>query len=120
LDASALLAFVLGEPGGDSVDLEGAGLSAVNWSEVLQKVYSRNVDSPGFREALTVMDLAILPFDAGQADAAAEIWAATRQHGLSLGDTACLALAQLHGVPAVTADIRWVDLQLGIPIQMIR
>ena len=44
----------------------------------------------------------------------------TREAGLSLGDRACLALAQRLGKPAVTADRRWTALNLGIKIELLR
>jgi len=49
LDASALLAFLHEEPGGEAVPpaLEGARVSAVNWSEVLEKSLQRQVDIGG-------------------------------------------------------------------------
>jgi len=40
--------------------------------------------------------------------------------GLSLGDRACIALAEQTGGVAVTADRRWTDAALGIEIQLIR
>ncbi len=54
LDASALLAFLHGEPGADAVEavLRGAAISAVNWSEVLQRLYWRKVDAAGMLEDL--------------------------------------------------------------------
>lgn len=39
---------------------------------------------------------------------------------LSLGDRACLALARTRGVPAMTSDRTWTQLQIGIEIRLIR
>ncbi|MBW4515155.1 MAG: hypothetical protein KME11_08010 [Timaviella obliquedivisa GSE-PSE-MK23-08B] len=49
LDASALLAMLNGEPGGASVEpyLMGAGISSVNWSEVIQKLLAKKVITTG-------------------------------------------------------------------------
>ena len=47
LDASAILSFLQGEPGSDVVEAaldEGASCSAVNWSEVAQKVRTSGRD----------------------------------------------------------------------------
>jgi PIN domain nuclease of toxin-antitoxin system len=122
LDASAVLALLLDEAGSETLRglIEDAGISAVNWSEVLQKVYARAVDTSGLREALIAMRLSIVPFDANQADVAAGLWAATRERGLSLGDTACLALGRTNGVPVLTAERNWGGLDLGVAIQVIR
>jgi PIN domain nuclease of toxin-antitoxin system len=40
--------------------------------------------------------------------------------GLSLGDRACLALARMRRLPAVTADRAWARLDLGIAIELVR
>ncbi len=62
----------------------------------------------------------IIPFDAQQAESAARLWTLTHRRGLSLGDRACLALAQLAGVPAVTTDRAWKGLHVGVKIQVVR
>ena len=122
LDSSALLAFLHSEPGGDVVEplLRGAAISAVNWSEVLRQLYHRRVDTSGLMEDLTALQVDIVPFDASQADTAARLWAVTNIKGLSLGDRACLALALRNGVPAITADRVWNNLDVGVTIQLIR
>ncbi len=88
-----LLAFLHGEPGGDTVQplLSGAAISAVNWSEVLQR--PRHVETAGLLEDLVALRLEIVSFDADQAETAAGLWTSIHRKGLSLGDRACLALA---------------------------
>jgi ribonuclease VapC len=122
LDASALLAMMKGEPGGASVEayLMGAGISSVNWSEVIQKLLAQNVVTTGLREALGELGLTILPFTAEQAELAASLWATTQSLGLSLGDRSCLALALELNVPVITADKAWEGLSLPVSVQMIR
>lgn len=122
LDASALLAAMLDEPGGASVAdaLDSSAMSAVNWSEVLQKAIGKGVDTNGLRAELESLGLGILPFGADEAELAAKLWPHTQLLGLSLGDRACLALAQKLGVPAVTADRSWTQLELGIDVRVIR
>jgi PIN domain nuclease of toxin-antitoxin system len=39
---------------------------------------------------------------------------------LSLGDRACLALAQRLNVPALTADHAWTEVRLDVAVQLIR
>ncbi|MFQ4166233.1 MULTISPECIES: PIN domain-containing protein [Nostocales] len=36
------------------------------------------------------------------------------------GDRACLALGQFLGLPVLTTDRAWADLELGINVQVIR
>ena len=44
-----------------------------------------------------------------------------KRFGLSICDRACLALAKSRGLPVLTADRVWLDMQsLGIEIQVIR
>lgn len=73
LDASALLAWLHDEPGGDQVEalLEVAVMSAVNWSEVLQKSVARGVAVEGLREDLEALGLQIEPFTIRDAEIAA-------------------------------------------------
>jgi len=40
--------------------------------------------------------------------------------GLSLGDRACLALADAMGCPAVTADRAWSSIDIGVSVVLIR
>ena len=49
LDASALLAWLHRESGGELVGtvLDGASISAVNWSEVIQKSLQKGVEVQG-------------------------------------------------------------------------
>lgn len=106
LDASALLAFLQGEPGADLVeDLLGATESvcgAANWSEVAQQVRQRGGDWELARALLLSYGLVIEPVLEVDAEAAAELWAS--QPHLSLGDRLCLALARRLAREVVTAD----------------
>ena len=122
LDASALLALLQGEPGGEVVEelMETAAISSVNWSEVIQKTLDRQADIEGLRQQLEALGLEVLPFTAVVAETTARLRSATRQAGLSLGDRACLATAAVLGLPAVTADRVWPDLGLPIEIRVVR
>lgn len=122
LDASALLAMLQEEPGGGLVQelLETAAISSVNWSEVTQKALERQADVEGLRHELEALGLEIVPFTAVLAEATAQLRSGTRQAGLSLGDRACLALAAVLGLPAVTADRIWPDLGLPLKIRVVR
>lgn len=111
-----------GEPGGRPVEavLEHSVMTTVNWSEVVQKVIARGLDATGLGADLGALGLGILPFDAGDAEHAARLWAKTRAAGLSLGDRACLAVAHRLDLPAVTVDRAWADLDLDVEIQVWR
>ena len=127
LDASALLALLRHEDGGERVAKElprGAAISALNWAEVL----ARLVDLGGDPVEITTRALPaaaaaaveVVPFDDAGARETARLRAKTRSLGLSLADRAALALAKTRGVPVLTADRAWRSLRLPIKIEVIR
>lgn len=122
LDASALLALLHAEPGGELVEpvLERAAISSVNWSEVAQKSIERGKPPGSLREDLEALGLQIVPFTTQEAEMAAQLREGTRHLGLSLGDRACLATAIILRARPITADRRWRDLDIGVPVQLVR
>ena len=121
LDASALLAMLVGEPGGDAVAslLSMALVSAVNWSEVLQKARQHGADVAGLREDLESVGMELVPFGASEAAVAADIWHRGSRN-LALADRACLATAMIRGWTVLTADRAWNRLSLGVDVEVIR
>lgn len=122
LDASALLSYLQREPGGEVVDreLNGAVISSVNWSEVLQKALARGVDTSGLGADLAALGLTIEPFTVEDGERAASLWMLTRPLGLSLGDRACIALGLRLNLPILTADRTWIQLAIAVLIRTIR
>lgn len=95
-------------------------MSTVNWSEVYQRWLARGVDVTDLRADMEALGIEVVPFTVEDAEQAAELWRMTRQQGLSLGDRACLGLARRLGLPVLTADRAWLDLDLGVDVQAIR
>jgi PIN domain nuclease of toxin-antitoxin system len=123
LDASALLAYLQRERGHLAVAplLEGAAISAVNLSEVLQKAMAAGVLVQGLEADLHAVGVRVHAFDTEDAASAAELWSSTRKLGLSLGDRACLALARRLHVPAYTADRAWTAVKVpGVVVRTVR
>lgn len=125
LDTSAVLAFLLQEPGGDEVAtlLEGrAIISAVNVQELLVKLLSKGMTSRHARLTIQSLNLECHPHSMEDAEASAELTEHTKAKGLSLGDRSCLALAGKLGLPAVTADRVWSELAetVGVSVRVIR
>lgn len=120
LDASVLLAWLQDEPGAGVVEAElaAATMSSVNWAEVLQKSLAHGVDIAGLREELEALGLAIVPFEAEDAERAARLW--LPGSSLSLADRACLALGLRHGLPVWTADRAWTQVTHGADVRLIR
>lgn len=122
LDSSAVLALVWREPGAPAVAavMPQARISAVNLAEVVQKLVDRNVDDHTVRAIVDGLGLVAEPFDADQALHAGLLRRIARPKGLSLGDRACLALGRRHGLPVLTADRVWAELDLGVEVVLIR
>jgi ribonuclease VapC len=128
LDASALLAYLRDESGADVVAdsvAAGAVISTVNLGEVLSRVADRGADAARVARQMTdrgLLDgaIAVEPFTSADAIEVARLRPLTRDHGLSLGDRACLALARRLGAPVLTADSAWSKLDLPIKLRQIR
>ncbi len=122
IDASALLALLNAEPGADIVAeaLPGGVISAVNLSEVVAKLCEAGMPENAIHQALQPLGLEIVPFDEEQAYQAGLLRTATQDMGVSLGDRACLSLAKMLGVVAITADRMWAGLSVGATIRVIR
>ena len=90
------------------------------YREVVSRLIDRGWPNDVARERIAEVAFEPVAFDADAAYAASLLRPLTRQAGLSLGDRACLALAQRLGVPAITADRAWTTLGLPITVQVIR
>ena len=122
LDASAVLARTLQEPGADRVDtvIDGAWISAVNVTEVVQRLIEGEMDEMSAVALLDTLPCKIAIFDRADAYHAALLRRETQKRGLSLGDRACLALGKRLGLPVYTADRAWAELDLGVEVVLIR
>lgn len=123
LDASALLALLNQERGSERVAAiitDKAAMSTVNFSEVVAKLSNDGMPNEMIRDLLDSLELEVIDFDTELAYQTGLLRPLTKHAGLSLGDRACLALAQHLRLPALTTDRVWDALSLGIPVQVIR
>ncbi|WP_293681082.1 type II toxin-antitoxin system VapC family toxin [uncultured Phenylobacterium sp.] len=122
LDASAILARILDEPGCEIVDrvIGGAVISAVNLTEVAQRLVDLGVDDALVIDTIGAFSFQVVGLDEALALQAGLMRRATRSRGLSLADRACLALGLRLGLPVYTADRAWADLDLGVEVVLIR
>jgi len=124
LDASALLALLLAEPGGDRVRpvLDGSLLCAVNLAEIVSYFAKLGAARTDIGAMLRPLPIRVVAADAGLSYDAGMLRPLTLQGGLSLGDRYCLALARREAVPALTAERRWADVAAaaGVTVEVIR
>jgi ribonuclease VapC len=122
LDASALLAWLLEEPGWEVVDplLSTAVLSTVNLAEVWQKLDQHRVVADRALRRVRLLGVRTEPFSDSDAVLAARLWPGGRRVGLSLGDRCCLAVAARLGRTALTADRSWAGLAVSVDVRVIR
>jgi PIN domain nuclease of toxin-antitoxin system len=95
-------------------------VSAVNATEILQKLATKKMTLVRAEEYLKRFVSDITPFDLVQAALTAALYTHTQPLGLSLGDRACLALGIHLGLPILTADKDWAKLDIGAQIELIR
>ncbi len=122
LDSSAILAVLNGEPGADVVEamMDDALISTVNYAEVVAKLVERGSTALAAQAALRSIALTTVDFDIALAQRTGRLRGETLKRGLSLGDRACLALAEREGVPALTGDRNWIGAVLSVEIRLIR
>ncbi len=116
-----MLALLQQEPGDTVVApfVGRAAWSTVNLCEVAGKLTDRGVPALEVNEVLEALSLTAHDFDVELGLAAAELRRIAPM-SLSIGDRACLALAQRLGLPAVTAERQWKQLALDLVVTVIR
>ena len=124
LDASALLALLLDEPGADKVKavLDGALIGAVNFAEIVSHYAKLGAARSDIEALLRPLPVQVVPIDTALSYEAGMLRPLTLKGGLSLGDRYCLALAKREGVPALTAERRWPDIAAAadVTVELIR
>jgi len=127
-DASAVLAMILKEPGGDRVERAldagsqsasaGIAISSVNWCEILTKLQRTPASLTPQELAGILSGVEVVPFERSGAESAAQL--NLLAPFISLGDRACLALASARKAAAWTTDKSWARAKVGVPIEILR
>jgi PIN domain nuclease of toxin-antitoxin system len=122
LDASALLAFLRREPGGERVGevLADSAISAVSLAEVLSTALDHGASLEPACAAVARLPIEILSFDPHDAYVAASLRPLTRRMGLSLADRTSIALGQKLGLPVLTTHKSWREILTSAEIELIR
>jgi ribonuclease VapC len=124
LDASAIIAAIQNEPGGDKVtNVFGHALvSTVNVAETYTIAEREGLHGNIVRGFFEYRGVSIVPLSLLQAEMAGRMATLTNTGGLSLGDRCCLALAISEKAEVMTADRAWLQFAepLGLTIKSIR
>jgi PIN domain nuclease of toxin-antitoxin system len=122
LDASAVLAYLFDEPGGEAVlaELGRSVVSAVNWAEVNERSIALGAWTDSLRAEFEATGARVVPVEAVHAEHAAILRERTRSKGLSLADRICFALAASRGLSVITADRAWTEVDVGVEVRLIR
>lgn len=117
LDASAILAWLQEERGAEVVDevMDESAIAGINAAEVIHKLVGQGASPEQAREIVERLAIPIVDLGASHLKGMARLSAVK---GLSLGDRACLAIAETMGATAVTADQHWAT--TGNPVRLIR
>lgn len=125
IDASALLAHLLDEPGKDRL-LEAlqdeSVMSTVNFAEVAARLVRGGADEALLRELVAELPVEFVQPDEEIAIRAALMFPVARRAGLSPADRICLATGQAMGLPVVTVDRVWAEVagEIGVELVVVR
>ena len=128
LDASAVLALLKREPGGEFIaefiesgDPRSVVLGAANLAEVISKLAVQGIDPMRAYGLIQTMGFTVEPVTAGDALLAGALRTMEGGRELSLGDRCCLALAlRMPSAEVWTGDRTWAELDLPIAVKLIR
>jgi ribonuclease VapC len=124
LDASALLAMLRDEAGGDKVAevIGDACMSVVNFAEVVSHFIHNEMPPNEVDAMLRPLPITLVPASIDLSRLSGHLRASTSEAGLSLGDRFCLALAMTEKLPAWTSDRQWSAIadKAGVEVVIIR
>ncbi len=124
LDASAVLAVILEEPGADVVAAalrSGAAMSTVNVAEVAARLHQDGWPESEVALVFGTLGIEVLPFGPEAALLSGRLRTATRRLGLGLGDRAYLATGRVEACPVLTSDRSWRALDIAdVEVRCIR
>ena len=120
LDASALIAMLKKEPGGDKVAqvIGDTKITAINYAEVISHFCHAGMPVAEVDAMLSPLPMVVVSADEKLARLAGHLRTLTSSAGLSLGDRFCLALAQLEKLPAWTSDQNWQTIAKAVQVEI--
>ena len=120
LDASALIAMLKKEPGGDKVAqvIGDTKITAINYAEVISHFCHAGMPVAEVDAMLSPLPMVVVSADEKLARLAGHLRTMTSSAGLSLCDRFCLALAQLEKLPAWTSDRNWQAIAEAVQVEI--
>ena len=120
LDASALIAMLKKEPGGDKVAqvIGDTKITAINYAEVISHFCHAGMPVVEVDAMLSPLPMVVVSADEKLARLAGHLRTLTSSAGLSLGDRFCLALAKLEKLPAWTSDRKWQTIAEAVQVEI--
>lgn len=126
LDASSLAALVFQEDGHEAVEsvLGSSFVTSVNMAELVVVLNRQGSDGAGIAADLQAAGLTVVPVAWPHWQSLTNIEALHKNTGakraLSLGDLCCLTYAVDQEMEILTGDRAWADLELPVPVSLIR
>ena len=126
LDSSCVLAWLLQEPGAELVEpmLATAFITSANMAEVMTKVERLSGQGLECAEDLVEAGLTVVPVGWREVQSVPQLRRQEQglptRSGLSLGDVTCISYAISQDMEIWTADRSWADLDLPVPVSLIR
>ena len=120
LDASALIAMIDQENGGNEVAdaINHSCMCSVNFAEVVTYYAHKGLSFDQIDEILRGLPMEIVSADQELSWAAGMLRPETKRAGLSLGDRYCLALAKSRKSEVLTADQKWGEIADVVKVKM--
>lgn len=117
-----MIALLRNERGADVVGkhVRGALISTVNVAEVIQRMVELGLAAEAVLQQHDRLEIEVSAFTRRQAEITAALRQPTRDKGLALGDRACLALALDRGLPVLTAETAWLEVETKADVRLIR
>ena len=126
LDSSCVLAWLLREPGAELVEpmLATSFITSANLAEVMTKVERLSGQGLECAEDLVEAGLTVVPVGWREVQSVPQLRRQEQglptRSGLSLGDVTCISYAISQDMEIWTADRSWADLDLPVPVSLIR
>jgi PIN domain nuclease of toxin-antitoxin system len=121
VDTSVVLAVARSEQSAAQAQSMARGglLGMANFVEAVTRGEELGYARDNTLALISRLRLQLAPVDRATADQALPLWKLRKQN-LSLGDRLCIGLARARGLPVLTGDRRWKDLDLGVSIALFR